>query len=422
MDRFDYDAFFDDELGRLHREARYRRFQQLGRELAPGPVAFTTIDGLRRAVTVWCSNDYLGMSRHPLVLEASRLALARYGAGAGGTRNISGTHEPIVALEAELAALHGKEAALVFSSGYVANDTVLATLAARLPGCIVLSDADNHASMIEGMRRSRAEVQVFAHSDPAALDARLSQVDPARPKLVAFESLYSMNGDVAPLRELLAVARRHGALSYVDETHAVGVHGPQGGGLLEAHDLLDQADIVQGGLGKGYGVVGGFVTGRRPLIDFVRSHAPGFIFTTALPPAVAAAALASVRHLRSSQTERLALRRRVEGLRARLQAAALPVLPTTAQILPLLIGDSARCTLLAERLLREHSVYLQPINYPTVPRGAERLRITPSPLHDEAMTDALVEALVAIVPPGSIVQRSADALPAVAATDCAASR
>ena len=422
MQRFDYDAFFDDELGRLHREARYRRFQQLGRELAPGPVAFTTIDGLRRAVTVWCSNDYLGMSRHPLVLEAGRLALARYGAGAGGTRNISGTHEPIVALEAELAALHGKEAALVFSSGYVANDTVLATLAARLPGCIVFSDADNHASMIEGMRRSRAEVQVFPHSDPAALDARLSQVDPARPKLVAFESLYSMNGDVAPLRELLAVARRHGALSYVDETHAVGVHGPQGGGLLEAHGLLAEADVVQGGLGKGYGVVGGFVTGRRQLIDFVRSHAPGFIFTTALPPAVAAAALASVRHLRSSQTERLALRRRVEDLRERLQAAGLPLLPTTAQILPLLIGDSARCTLLAERLLREHSVYLQPINYPTVPRGAERLRITPSPLHDESMTDALVEALVAVVPPGSIVQRRAGALPDAVLTGHASSR
>jgi 5-aminolevulinate synthase len=399
MAHFDYQGFFGDALAQLRREARYRHFRALGRELAPGPVAFTTLDGVRRAVTVWCSNDYLGMSRHPAVLEASRHALARYGAGAGGTRNISGTHDPLVALEAELAALHGKPAALVFSSGYVANDTVLATLASRLPGCLVFSDADNHASMIEGIRRSRAQVQVFPHSDPAALDALLARADPARPKLVAFESLYSMNGDVAPLRELLGVVRRHGALSYVDETHAVGVHGPTGGGLLEAHRLLDQADIVQGGLGKGFGVVGGFVTGRRELVDFVRSHAPGFIFTTALPPSVAAAALASVRHLRSSQVEREALRRRVDGLRARLDAARLPLRPTTAQILPLVIGDSARCTQVSDRLLREHAVYLQPINYPTVPRGAERLRITPSPLHDDAMSDALVEALVAVVPP-----------------------
>jgi 5-aminolevulinate synthase len=256
--------------------------------------------------------------------------------------------------------------------------------------------------MIEGLRRSRAEVQVFPHNDPAALAALLAQADPARPKLVAFESLYSMNGDVAPLRELVAVARRHGALLYVDETHAVGVHGASGGGLLEAHGLLDQVDLVQGGLGKGYGVVGGFVTGARDLIDFVRSHAAGFIFTTALPPAVAAAALASVRHLRGSQVERQALRRRVDGLRARLQAANLPLLPSTAQILPLLIGDSARCTLVADRLLRERGIYLQPINYPTVPRGAERLRITPSPLHDDAMSEALVEALVAILPPASV--------------------
>jgi 5-aminolevulinate synthase len=398
MSGFDYDGFFGDALDGLRREQRYRVFRPLGRELAPGPVAFTTLDGMRRAVTVWCSNDYLGMSRHPLVLEAGRSALARYGAGAGGTRNISGTHDPIVALEAELAALHGKDAALVFSSGYVANDTVLATLAASLPGCVVLSDADNHASMIEGIRRSRAETVVFAHSDPADLEARLAALDPARPKLVAFESLYSMNGDVAPMRALLAVARRHGALTYVDETHAVGVHGPQGGGLLEAEGLLDQVDVVQGGLGKGFGVVGGFVTGRRGLVDFVRSHAPGFIFTTALPPAVAAAALASVRHLRSSQSERQALWRRVGRLRGRLTAASLPLRAAPAQILPIVIGDSSGCTAIADRLLHEFSVYLQPINYPTVPRGAERLRLTPSPLHDDAMEDHLVAALSAVVP------------------------
>ncbi len=398
MSGFDYDGFFGDALDQLHRESRYRVFRQLGRELAPGPVAFTTLDGARRAVTVWCSNDYLGMSRHPRVLEASRSALARYGAGAGGTRNISGTHDPIVALEAELAALHGKDAALVFSSGYVANDTVLATLAGSLPAVVILSDADNHASMIEGIRRSRAETRVFAHSDPADLDARLATLDPARPKLVAFESLYSMNGDIAPIRELLAVARRHNALTYVDETHAVGVHGPQGGGLLEAEGLLDQVDVVQGGLGKGYGVVGGFVTGRRDLIDFVRSHAPGFIFTTALPPATAAAALASVRHLRSSDSERRALQRRVARLRGRLAAAGLPLRGAPAQILPLIVGDSRRCSAVADRLLREFSIYLQPINYPTVPRGAERLRLTPSPLHDDTMEDALVHALTTVMP------------------------
>jgi len=398
MSRFDYDGFFGDALERLHRESRYRVFRHLGRELAPGPLAFTTLDGVRRAVTVWCSNDYLGMSRHPLVLEASRSALARYGAGAGGTRNIAGTHDPIVALEAELASLHDKEAALVFSSGYVANDTVLATLAATLPDCVVLSDADNHASMIEGIRRSRAATRVFAHNDPADLEAQLALIDPVRPKLVAFESLYSMNGDVAPLRELLAVARRHGALTYVDETHAVGVHGPQGGGLLEAAGLLGQVDVVQGGLGKGFGVVGGFITGRRGLIDFIRSHAPGFIFTTALPPATAAAALASVRHLRGSQAERRALWRRVASLRSRLAAAGLPLRAAPAQILPLVIGDSRRCSEVAERLLREFSIYLQPINFPTVPRGSERLRITPSPQHDDAMEDALLRALTTILP------------------------
>ena len=398
MSSFDYEGFFADALDRLHRESRYRVFRHLGRELAPGPLAFTTLDGVRRAVTVWCSNDYLGMSRHPLVLEASRSALARYGAGAGGTRNIAGTHDPIVALEAELASLHDKEAALVFSSGYVANDTVLATLAATLPDCVVLSDADNHASMIEGIRRSRAATRVFAHNDPADLEAQLALIDPVRPKLVAFESLYSMNGDVAPLRELLAVARRHGALTYVDETHAVGVHGPQGGGLLEAAGLLGQVDVVQGGLGKGFGVVGGFITGRRGLIDFIRSHAPGFIFTTALPPATAAAALASVRHLRGSQAERQALWRRVASLRSRLAAAGLPLRAAPAQILPLVIGDSRRCSEVAERLLREFSIYLQPINFPTVPRGSERLRITPSPQHDDAMEDALLRALTTILP------------------------
>ena len=346
-------------------------------------------------MTVWCSNDYLGMSQHPVVLEAGRAALERYGAGAGGTRNISGTHEPIVALEAELASLHRRDGALVFSSGYVANDTTLATLGSQLPGCVILSDASNHASMIEGMRRSRAEIRVFAHNDAQALERELARLPKDRPRIVAIESLYSMDGDIAPLGELIAVARDHGALTFVDETHAVGVHGTEGGGLVEAHGLLDQVDVLQGGLGKGFGVVGGFITARAPLIDFIRSHAPGFIFTTALPPAVAASALASVRHLRRSGVERAALRERVASLRAALDARALPVLPTTSQILPLMVGDAGRCERLAARLLQDFGIYLQPINFPTVPRGTERLRITASPRHTDAMQRELVDALAA---------------------------
>ncbi|MFO1426079.1 MAG: 5-aminolevulinate synthase [Steroidobacteraceae bacterium] len=396
---FDYEGFFADSLELLRSERRYRVFRELERMPGRAPWARTRIDGRPREVVVWCSNDYLGMSQHPVVLEASREALARCGAGAGGTRNISGTLDLAVELEAELAGLHGQQAALLFSSGYVANDTTLATLAGALPGCVIVSDTDNHASMIEGMRRSRAERRVFAHSDPQALDAVLRGIDPERPRIVAFESLYSMGGDVAPLRELLAVVRRHGALSYVDETHAVGVHGPRGGGLLEAEGLCGEVDVIQGGLGKGYGVVGGFITGSRALVDFVRSHAPGFIFTTALPPAVLAGALASVRHLARSGSERAALQRRVAGIRRRLLAAGLPVLPTRAQILPLAIGDSGRCQAASDRLLRDFGVYLQPINYPTVPRGAERLRLTPSPLHDDAMEDRLLDALAQVLVP-----------------------
>lgn len=398
MSSFDSSQFFRDQNQRLRREQRYRVFRSLGRSAGAFPRAQWSdpaTPGVTRDVTVWCSNDYLGMSQHPVVLEAAGAALTRYGAGAGGTRNISGTHDLIAALELELATLHGKGGALVFSSGYVANDTTLATLGASLPDCVILSDANNHASMIEGIRRSGAQRRVFAHNDPQALDAALSAVPRSRPRLVAFESLYSMDGDIAPLAQLLEVVRRHGALSFVDETHAVGVHGPRGGGLLQAHGLLDQVDFVQGGLGKGYGVVGGFVTGSAEGVDFLRSHAPGFIFTTALPPAVAAAALASVRHLAGSDVERRKLFARVAALRADLTAAGLPLLPGDSQILPLLIGDAARCNDIAERLLREHGVYLQAINFPTVPRGSERLRITPSPLHDEAMQAQLLRALIA---------------------------
>ena len=390
---FDYEGYFEDSLAQLRSEQRYRIFRELGRRAGRAPRAELTLDGGRREVIVWCGTDYLGMSQHPVVIDGARAALARCGAGAGGTRNIAGTLDLAAELEAELASLHGKPAALLFTSGYVANDATLATLAARLPGCVVLSDAGNHASMIEGMRRSGAERRIFAHNDVAALRRELERLDPERPRIVAVESLYSMGGDAAPLRELLTLARQHGALTYVDETHAVGVHGEQGGGLLAAQGLCALADIIQGTLSKGYGTAGGFVTGSMRSIDFLRSHAAGFIFTTALPPPVLGAALASVRHLRRSQAERRLLWRRVGTLRAALADAGVPLLPASAQILPIPVGGSARVAAVAERLLRHHGVYLQPINYPTVPRGTERLRLTPTPLHDDAMAAALVAAL-----------------------------
>ena len=395
---FDYDGFFGDRLDALHRERRYRRFRTLERsDLAFPRARWHPPAGQPRDVVVWCSNDYLGMSQHPVVIGASQAALAAYGAGAGGTRNISGTHEPIVRLEQELAAVQGRAAALVFSSGYAANDATLATLGRQLPDCTFLSDASNHASMIEGMRRSGARIEVFAHNDAADLDARLGRLDPQRPRVVAFESLYSMDGDLAPLQALASVAKRHGAFVYVDETHAVGAHGPGGAGLVAASGLGRLVDLVQGGLGKAYGVVGGFVSGSSALIDFVRSHAPGFIFTTALPPAVAAAALASVQHLSRSDAERAALFDRVARVRARLEQLGLAPAGSASQILPVVVGDSGRCEQAAHRLLVEHGVYLQPINYPTVPRGAERLRITPTALHDDTMIDSLGAALCACV-------------------------
>ena len=391
----DYDKLFEDAIDAVKAEGRYRVFVDIVRQRGfyPRAVHHAGETQGKRTVTVWCSNDYLGMSQHPAVLDTARAALARYGAGAGGTRNISGTTDLLVALERELADWHAKDAALLFSSGYVANDTTLATLARALPGGVVFSDAANHASMIQGIRASRQRCVVFRHNDAAHLDGLLAAHDPAAPKLVAFESLYSMDGDIAPLADLLTVAKRHGALTFVDETHAVGVHGPRGGGLLEAHGLLDTVDVVQGGLGKGVGVVGGFITGAAAIIDFVRSHAPGFIFTTALPPHVAAAALASVRHLKTSGLERAALQARVASVRAALAAAGVPIAPAPGQIIPLVIGDAAACRALADELLEVHGLYLQAIVFPTVPRDGARLRITPGPLHTDADQAQLVAAL-----------------------------
>jgi 5-aminolevulinate synthase len=391
---FDFEQFFDHKLQQLRREQRYRRFRVL--ERAPGafPVArWLRADGTDRDVTVWCSNDYLGMSQHPVVIEAATAALSRYGTGAGGTRNISGSHDLIVALERELADLQGQESALIFSSGFVANDTSLATLGRYLPGCTVFSDANNHASMIEGISRGGASCEVFSHNDPVALHALLARSDPTRPRIVAFESLYSMDGDIAPIAELVKVAKHHGALVFVDETHAVGVHGPQGAGLVAQAGLSTQVDILQGGLGKAYGSVGGFVAGNAMLIDFLRSFAPGFIFTTALPPSVAAAALAAIRHLRQSESERRALFARVSAVRSELQRMPFRTLPGQSQILPLIIGDGARCDYLSDCLIERHGVYLQPINFPTVSRGTERFRITPTARHTETMQERLIAAL-----------------------------
>ena len=386
-----YETFFRDQLEGLKREGNYRTFAEIERLAGRFPRAFH--HGIGREVTVWCSNDYLGMGQHPAVLAAMQASVARHGAGAGGTRNISGTGPAHVALERELAALHGKQAALLFTSGYMSNWATIGTLAARMPGCVVLSDAANHASMIEGMRHSRAPKHVFAHNDPADLDRVLSALPPGTPKIVAFESVYSMDGDVAPLAALCDVAERHRAMTYLDEVHGVGLYGSQGGGISDRDGVAHRLTVIEGTLAKGYGVVGGYIAGSAALCDFVRSFASGFIFSSALPPAVAAGALASVRHLRSSGVERAAHAERVATLRRRLDEAGLPHLRNPSHIVPVIVGDPVLARALSERLLAGHDVYVQPINYPTVPRGTERLRITPTPQHSDADIEHLVAAL-----------------------------
>ncbi|MEO9824759.1 MAG: 5-aminolevulinate synthase [Paracoccaceae bacterium] len=389
----DFDALFEDQLNKLKEEGNYRYFAELERKCGKFPSAANHNGGEVRDVTVWCSNDYLGMGQHPKVIEAMCEAVERTGTGAGGTRNISGTNHDHLLLERELADLHGKEQALLFTSGYVSNWAALSTLGSRLKNCVILSDSGNHASMIEGIRHSRADKVLWKHNDVADLEAKLAALPADVPKIVAFESVYSMDGDICPMREIVEVAEKYGAMTYLDEVHAVGLYGPRGGGISEQEGFADRITLIEGTLGKAYGVVGGYITGSAALCDFIRSFASGFIFTTALPPAVAAAARTSIAHLKVSQMERAKQRQQVAKLRARLDAAGIPHMVNDSHIIPVMVKDPVKCRMLSDYLMNEWGIYVQPINYPTVPKGTERLRFTPSPLHTDADIDYLVQAL-----------------------------
>jgi 5-aminolevulinate synthase len=392
----DYDGYFADALARLRDERRYRVFADLERLAGRFPHAIWHSPEGARDVIVWCSNDYLGMGQHPKVIGAMVETAARMGTGAGGTRNIAGTNHPLVDLERELADLHCKEAALVFTSGYVSNETGISTIAKLLPDCLILSDQLNHNSMIEGVRQSKCEKQIFRHNDMTHLEELLRAAGPNRPKLIVFETLYSMDGDVAPINRICDLAERYHAMTYADEVHAVGMYGPRGGGQAEHQGVMARVDVIEGTLAKAFGCLGGYITASAALCDAVRSYAPGFIFTTALPPAICAAATAAIRHLKTSSFERERHQERAARVKAVLNAAGLPVMPSDTHIVPVLVGDPEKCKQATDLLLAEYGIYIQPINYPTVPKGSERLRITPTPYHDDALIDALAEALVEV--------------------------
>jgi len=391
----DYNKFFDDALGRLHDERRYRVFADLERIAGRFPHATWHSPKGPRPIVMWCSNDYLGMGQHPKVVGAMVETATRAGTGAGGTRNIAGNNHSLIQLEHELADLHGKEAALVFTSGYVSNQTGIATLAKLIPNCLILSDALNHNSMIEGIRQSGTQYLVFRHNDVAHLE-ELLRANPGRPTLIVCESLYSMDGDVAPLAKICDLAERYSAMTYVDEVHAVGMYGPRGGGIAERDGVMHRIDILEGTLAKAFGCLGGYIAGSAKMVDAVRSYAPGFIFTTALPPAICSAATAAIKHLKSSSWERERHQDRAARLKAILTAAGLPVMSSDTHIVPLFVGDPERCKKACDLLLEQHGIYIQPINYPTVPKGTERLRITPSPYHEDALIDGLADALVQV--------------------------
>ena len=390
---FDYSAAFDAAVDQVRGEGRYREFADICRIQGRFPRALHRGRDGEREVTVWCSNDYLGMGQHPLVLGAMRQALDEVGAGSGGTRNISGTSHYHVLLEAELADLHGKEAALLFNSGYMANEAALSALGRLLPQCVILSDELNHASMIEGIRHGRCEKLIWRHNDLADLEAKLKSLDRQRPKVIAFESVYSMDGDIAPIRRICALARRYGALTYLDEVHAVGMYGPRGGGIAERDGVLAEVDIIEGTLAKAFGIMGGYVAAQESFIDAIRSTAPGFIFTTSLAPVLAAGALASVRHLKTSAEERTLQQRHASRLKRELERLGLPVAESPSHVVPVIVGDAVLCKKLTDRLLADFQIYVQPINYPTVPKGTERIRLTPGPLHGELEIARLVTAL-----------------------------
>jgi 5-aminolevulinate synthase len=394
----DYSRFFEQATDRLREERRYRVFAPLERTAARFPRALWrhgengSLE--KREIVVWCPNDYLGMGRHPEVIAAMRDAAERYGTGAGGTRNISGNNGPLVDLENELADLHGKEAALVFTSGWISNLAAISTIASLLPDCLILSDALNHNSMIEGVKRSNCEKQIFRHNDLAHLESLLKARRPGRPTLIVFESLYSMDGDIAPIRRIIALAKRYDALTYIDEVHAVGLYGPRGAGVAERDSVMNEIDVIEGTLAKGFGSLGGYIAASRAIIDAVRSHAPAFIYTTALPPPVAAAAATAVRIVKDADALRARHQQQVAKTKAALAEAGIPVLANPSHIIPAMIGDAELCKVASDRLLERHGVYIQPINYPTVARGTERLRITPTPYHDDQLIEELVAAMV----------------------------